>query len=320
VTGLATSSGGSYPTNPSFESVSISRTTNQLLLGNTTVNAPATSPITVTLPDTKQNSTILTNGIVSTLTNFSTRPPILGGTALNDFEIRGFSTALNSEAGFLRLRAGGGEYLTNATCIDLSGTSWDSDMNNNIVFYTSGAERMRINSSGVYVNGTKIPQTIPSGGGSIQCATLWHSTSNNVAGGNFTSGAWQTRPLNTANSQNNITGMTLDTVESTFRLPVGTYMINARAQGYRCGSHRIRLLDYSLNTEVAAGSNANSNTGTTGCPTDSFLSTIYSFEYLPTSFRLEHRCATTKTVDGMGFPCNFGSNEIYASVQIIKLS
>ena len=57
--------------------------------------------------------------------------------------------------GFLRLSAGGGTNSTKSY-IDISGYSNVSDMNRNIVFGTSGTERMRLSNSGNLLIGTQV--------------------------------------------------------------------------------------------------------------------------------------------------------------------
>lgn len=83
------------------------------------------------------------------LTNSASRPVIHGTTTLSNNEIRGISSAGQSgDDGFMRLRAGGGTDNGVASVIDLSGYSNVADMNQNIVFYASDAEVMRIAGSG----------------------------------------------------------------------------------------------------------------------------------------------------------------------------
>lgn len=95
--------------------------------------------------------------IDSGLTNVLLRPLVIPGT-LDNGEIRAYSrTGDLADDGFLRLSAGGGTNLYIKSYIDLSGYSTIPDMDRNIVFGTSGTERMRINLNGNVGIGTINP-------------------------------------------------------------------------------------------------------------------------------------------------------------------
>jgi len=85
----------------------------------------------------------------------STARPALSTSTIGAFEIRGVGSggggttqSDGSDDGFLRLSAGGGTNANAQSSIDISGFSSTADMNNNIVFRTSGTERLRIDSNG----------------------------------------------------------------------------------------------------------------------------------------------------------------------------
>jgi len=85
----------------------------------------------------------------------STARPALSTSTIGAFEIRGVGSGGSgttqsdgSDDGFLRLSAGGGTNANAQSSIDISGFSSTADMNNNIVFRTSGTERLRIDSNG----------------------------------------------------------------------------------------------------------------------------------------------------------------------------
>lgn len=90
--------------------------------------------------------------ITGNLTNTSTRPAL--STTPGAYEIRGSGSGGDTpDDGFLRLSAGGGTATAVQSYIDLSGYSQTADMNSNIVFGASGAERMRVTSTGLNVVG-----------------------------------------------------------------------------------------------------------------------------------------------------------------------
>ena len=91
--------------------------------------------------------------------------PSLTTTSIGNYEIRGVGSITGStqvdgaDDGFLRLSAGGGTNTSAQSSIDISGGSDISEMNNNIVMRTSGAERLRINDAGRVGIGTNNPTT-----------------------------------------------------------------------------------------------------------------------------------------------------------------
>jgi hypothetical protein len=90
--------------------------------------------------------------ITGNLTNTSTRPAL--STTPGAYEIRGSGSGGDTpDDGFLRLSAGGGTATSVQSYIDLSGYSQTADMNSNIIFGASGAERMRVTSTGLNVVG-----------------------------------------------------------------------------------------------------------------------------------------------------------------------
>ncbi|MHA8079769.1 hypothetical protein VR610_01300 [Aquirufa regiilacus] len=85
--------------------------------------------------------------------NATTRPALNTGT-IGAYEIRGVGSSAGTtqsdtgDDGFLRLSAGGGSNTNTQASIDISGYSTLPEMNNNIVFRTTGVERMRLDLSG----------------------------------------------------------------------------------------------------------------------------------------------------------------------------
>lgn len=115
------------------------------------VYGTATTP---TNPPSSESGSIT---LVSGLSNTSPRPAISAGTMPNG-EIRS-SNGTNDllDDGFIRLSAGGGSHGNVKSYIELSGYSTIPDMNKNIVFGTSGIERMRIDPDGKVGIGTSSP-------------------------------------------------------------------------------------------------------------------------------------------------------------------
>lgn len=82
--------------------------------------------------------------LISQFGNSTPRPPLTNGAQKYGVHVG----ITNADDGFLRLSAGGGSNYSTKSYIDISGYSTVSDMYTNIVFGTSGTERMRIDSAG----------------------------------------------------------------------------------------------------------------------------------------------------------------------------
>lgn len=160
----------------------------------------------------------------------------------------------------------------------------------------------------------------------IDLAGLQHSNENlaifvdqkadTTPGGTFTSGAWQIRDLNTTRV-NNISGVSLAANQIT--LPAGTYEIEASAPARQVDLHKARLFNVTdAVTAIVGTSEVSEATGTIATPRSFILGevTIASAK----SFRLEHRCSTTRGTDGFGSASSFGEAEVYSIIKIRKLS
>jgi hypothetical protein len=64
--------------------------------------------------------------------------------------------------------------------------------------------------------------------------------------------------------------------------------------------------------------NAFTNQTVTDGVTNSTVNTIFTLSVTST-IELQHRCETTRTVNGLGTLCNFGDNEVYAQIQITRI-
>ena len=95
---------------------------------------------------------------------------------------------------------------------------------------------------------------------------------NNTGGGTFTSGAWQTRTLNTSLT-NEISGASLSSNQIT--LPSGTYFINALATADAVRAHKIKLRNITDSSDTLIGVNTYSgNDAIDSQTTTSFLEVL----------------------------------------------
>lgn len=135
----------------------------------------------------------------------------------------------------------------------------------------------------------------------------------NTAGGTFTSGSWQTRTLNTEDSD---TGGHCSLSSNQFTLDAGTYRIIASAPAYNVAAHKAKLYNVSDASDEIIGSPeyiAIANVMSTSLVRGQF--TIASSK----TFEIQHRCGSTQATNGFGVQSNFGVSEIYTVVELWKV-
>jgi len=132
----------------------------------------------------------------------------------------------------------------------------------------------------------------------------------NTAGGTFTTGAWQTRTLNTVVSD--VSGL-ISLVSNQFTLQPGTYRIHAMVTGHACDGHQARLLNVTTGASVLVGKNAFAGSGTAG-DSASEISGRFGFASAA-AFSIQHQAQTTRATDGFGVAANF-TTEVYTSVEL----
>ncbi len=135
-------------------------------------------------------------------------------------------------------------------------------------------------------------------------------------GGTFTSGAWQTRTLNTIKSD---TGSHASISSNQITLGAGTYRVHIVAPACYVDEHQARLRDITNSATLLVGlrayaGSANSHVTTT-------VSTIFGRFTLSgsTVIEVQHRCLLTRATDGFGEGgSTFGEVCIYTQVEMWK--
>jgi len=136
-----------------------------------------------------------------------------------------------------------------------------------------------------------------------------------TAGGTFTSGAWQTRTLNTSLT-NEISGASLSSNQ--IILPSGTYYIDAIAEVYTGENHKLKLRNITDSSDVLIGS-SNYSSGSGFVAGNSRVIGRFTISSRKT-FELQHRCSATVSGNGFGASCSFSVVEVYADVKIWKVT
>lgn len=151
-------------------------------------------------------------------------------------------------------------------------------------------------------------------GNAIEVAYVEDVKAANTAGGTFTSGAWQTRTLNT------LTGDTtwISIGSNQITLDPGKYQITASAPGTRVNQHKIKLRNITDSTDDIIGTSEKSDTSS-NIGNRSFLQGTINIGSSKI-YELQHRCTSTFATNGFGNASNFGVSEVYAIVKIVKIS
>jgi len=135
-----------------------------------------------------------------------------------------------------------------------------------------------------------------------------------TGGGTFTSGAWQTRNLNTVVT-NAISGASLSSNQ--IILPAGKYYIEASAPAYQVNMHKTKLYNVTDTADIILGTQLYSPSSE-GNEDRSFLCGEFTITAQKT-IELQHRCQTTRVTYGYGNAWGAGFTELYSVVKIWKI-
>lgn len=144
---------------------------------------------------------------------------------------------------------------------------------------------------------------------------IYHRVSSGTNGGTFTSGSYQTRPLNTTDGDFSEFG-TLACCA--FTLESGKYHIEVDAYIEQARANKSKIYNTSDCTDAILGMTlfAGVNGEVTGFTTT--LSGVVEISTTKT-FELQHRGGTTVSTFGFGRASSFGDEETYAIIKIEKI-
>ena len=132
---------------------------------------------------------------------------------------------------------------------------------------------------------------------------------NNTTGGNFASGAWRTRDINTEDSD---AGGHATIAANQITLQPGTYVCFIRCPGERVTRHKARLQNITDGTTIILGANARADAGNDG-ENDSIVHGEFSLAVAKV-LEIQHRCSITDA-NGFGNATSFGVSEIYTTAE-----
>lgn len=149
----------------------------------------------------------------------------------------------------------------------------------------------------------------------VSVAVLSHVTAFDTGGGDLTSGAYRTRPLNTEVDPDSIVTLS----SNQFTLVAGTYTIDWTCDAYKVDHHWSQIYDITNSATLILGSA--SYAGSTENVGDvSYGHHIFTITST-TTYELQQQSTTTKTTNGMGIRTNVsGNNSIHAYLKITKLA
>ena len=142
-------------------------------------------------------------------------------------------------------------------------------------------------------------------------ATLSDVKASGTEGGTATSGAYQTRILNTISDP---TGVVTSLASNQFILTAGEYYIEASAPTRAVNNNKIKIRNITDSTDAIIGSNAFA--GTNGSSSVALGNIVITSSK---TFELQHRVQTTAATNGFGSAAAFGENEVYSIVKITKV-
>lgn len=163
-------------------------------------------------------------------------------------------------------------------------------------------------------NASKTPSLVTIPNSTARIATIKDVKPSGTSGGTFTSGAWQTRVLNTLLDA---TGIVTSLSSNQFTLPAGTYFIDGVAPTYGVVAYnKAKLFNVTDGVDVILGSSDYG--GTDGSAKSIIMDQITITS--PKTFEIRHQCSNTMANSGFGIAnTGFSVSEVYAQVKITKI-
>lgn len=131
--------------------------------------------------------------------------------------------------------------------------------------------------------------------------------------GDFNSGSWVTRDLNTVENSKAWLSLAANVVT----LDAGTYRVNWSAPAALVSAHQSRLQNTTDATTTSIGTSQYDGTAV-AVTTASKGFCIFSIA-ASKDFEIQHQCAVTRLINGFGVACSFTS-EVYTVLEITKLA
>lgn len=139
-----------------------------------------------------------------------------------------------------------------------------------------------------------------------------HQLAAGTDAGTFTSGAWQTVPLNTEVAD---TGTHGTIAANTITLATGTYRVRWHMCAYQVDRFQSRLFNVTTASVVGLGSTAKS-AAADATMSESHGESRITIAAATEDIRIEAQCETTNATDGFGIANAFGGTQTYAGITL----
>lgn len=186
-----------------------------------------------------------------------------------------------------------------------------SNKNSNITL--SGTEEVLINNAGTLEKTTVQDIANLGGGGSVSYIIIQDQKASGSSGGTTIATTWTKRDLNTlVRNDNSIASLSSNEIV----LPSGTYEFNISSTFGRSNIAAIRLYNETDNTEILRSPNTGSDDTVENTPASmSGVFTITATKNISVQYY-----SVWGIADGLGVALNSGSNEIYTTIFLKKVS
>tara|TARA_R100001463_G_scaffold112858_1_gene167984 strand:- start:242 stop:826 length:585 start_codon:yes stop_codon:yes gene_type:complete len=145
-------------------------------------------------------------------------------------------------------------------------------------------------------------------------AVIVDQKSANTEAGTFTSGAWQTRILQTKYDED---GIVSSISSNKFTLAAGNYFIVWSAPCYKVDKNQSRLYDVTNSAQITPLGSVE-HAGTSQSVQVRSIGAVRVTPSGSTEYRIEHQSAATRADNGFGFAGNLATAEIFTIVEIYK--
>lgn len=209
---------------------------------------------------------------------------------------------------------GGTGYTTKTPAFDaLSPTTSSGD-----IIYNNGTNNVRL-AAGSAGQVLTLASGVPAWKNKLDYILVRDEKASTTHGGTFTSGAWQTRDLNTEVTD---TGSHASVASNQITLAAGTYIVDALAPAIGVVRHQARLYDVTNSAVLLLGTTE--RCGSSGTTPADFITTSSRVKGLitlsvSTVIEVQHYCVTTGTTTGFGYAASI-TTEVYTVIEFTRIS